>query len=121
MAKVKPSTLRSLSFNVLPRKVSQKGKKTKVQLAAVLQPQFGLNGAEIVAIIKGRKQRFRYSRQLERFIRDLKPNKENFRPLEKYLAKQIRKGEKNIALPLTQINENIVNGTAESFTVTYNP
>ncbi len=106
-----------LSFTVIPREVKKNHGRTKVKLAAVLQPIFGLDGAEIVATIKGRRKRFRYSRQLESFIRDNDLAKVHFKPLEKYLVKQINEGKKNPLPLISDLKIFLEEGNLPSFNV----
>lgn len=110
-----------LSFTVIPREVKKAHGKTKVKLAAVLQPLFGLDGAEVVATIKGRKKRFRYSRQLESFIRDNDLAKKHFKPLEKYLVKQINEGKKNPLPLISNLKTFLEQGQLPAFDVQITP
>ncbi len=114
MPSVKPV---SFSFNVVPREIIKKHGRTKVQLAAILQPLSGLNGAEIVATMQRRKKRFKYSRALKKFIHDNHFNKTFFKPLEKYLVRHIRASQHKKHLPINELRTFIAQGNMANFTV----
>jgi hypothetical protein len=100
----------------VPREVKKSKNRTRLTLAAILQPA-GINGAEIVASLHKRKKRFKYSRQLRRFISDNNLERSFFKPLEKYLVKQIRAGQNNVQLPLNTLLTFLQSGQGAKYNV----
>jgi hypothetical protein len=121
MTKTIPILPMPLSFNIVPRKISNKGGRVKVQLAAIVQPLLGLNQGEIVASIKKGKKKFTYSKALKTFISNNSLTKANFRPLETYLVAQIKMARGNLSQTIGSLKTFLDNGLAPSFTVTFAP
>jgi len=121
MASISSIKLKLLSFNIVPRLIQFERGKKKVVLAAVLQPQFGLNSAEIVASVKKGREKFAYSKKLRQYMYDNGMKKADFKPLEAYLVTQITLAKSNLAIPLANLEAYLKGKAVPTFIVDYQP
>jgi len=119
MASVRQVTLKPLSFNILPQQVSIKNGHKKLKLAAILQPQFKINGAQIIASLKDRKQKIHYSPELKKFIKKNNIEPTFFDPLVTYLSDQLTQAKKNPDIFLAILQTYLLNGQSPNFTVSF--
>lgn len=113
---VKPT---SLGFNLIPKKIKSKNGHNSVQLAAVLSPEFKLPTAELIATVKHHKTEFTYSHELKKFMKEMGIEKKEMKPLEQYLAVQVKKATKSVAVPIAMLNGYLENGITPNFSVTF--
>jgi hypothetical protein len=119
MAKVPKVSLNSLTFNLLPQEVKVRNSHRKLKLAAILQPQFGINGAQIVASLRDRKQKIKYSAPMLKFIKKNSLDQTLFAPLETFLKDQLKQAKKSPGLFLTILQTYLSNGQTPNFSVSY--
>lgn len=105
----------------LPKEVAIKQGQPKLKLAAILGQQFGLDSAEVVAQVKHHKKKVTYSKQFLQFMKENQFTKDDFKPLEDSLLKQVKKAEKKPELFLEMLQAYLTSGQAPDFTVTIEP
>lgn len=79
----------TLSITAIAKEKKETKGRQKMTSSYRVRSEVGLDGDFVVAVIKGRKNRFRYTRQFEQFIRQNKLNKLSLKPIEKYIWKKI--------------------------------
>lgn len=119
MATVRQVTLKPLRFDIFPQKMSVSGRHTKLQLAAILQPEFGVKRAQIIASLKGSRQKIHYSQEIKKFIKKSRLDLSFFAPLEAYLKDQLALQKRDPDLFLSLLKKFIKCGKTPDFTVSF--
>lgn len=119
MATVRQVTLKPLHFDILPQKISINGRHTKLQLAAILQPEFGVKRAQIIASLKGSRHKIHYSEEIKKFIKKNNLGQRFFAPLEAYLKDQLKEQKRHPDLFLKLLKRFIECGKIPDFTVSF--
>lgn len=107
------------TFMVLPTFIKVGSAHNELRLAAMLAPQYNIPDAQIIARREEGNVYFRYSRALRKFMRSLALSKEDFKPLEAYLTRKLKKGEKNLLPFVTILATYLETGKAPVFTLSF--
>jgi hypothetical protein len=121
MARVRMLQNMTMQFSLLPQQVTIKGNKQKLQLAAVLAPQFGFDQAKIIASVKGHKQKVTYSSQMRKFIRKNSLQKSIFKDLETQLLVQLQQAKNSPQATLSILAAYLQNGKTPDCSVHFHP
>lgn len=91
----------------------------QIKLAATLAPLYNIPDAEIIAHCAKGYARFYYSRALRKFMRAFALAKEDFKPLEKHLERQLKKANKNLLPCVSVLATYLQTGKAPVFTLSF--
>lgn len=106
-----------LSFALMPRMLKVKKGRAEIILAAIPSSPVLLPDAELLASIKNRKTKFVYNKKLKKLLKELNWTAKEMKPLEAYMAKQLKQGAKNPETMLTLIQEQLQNTPSPTFSV----
>lgn len=108
-------------FSIIPRVIRVGGSTTEIRLAAVLAAGFNATGAEIEAAYKNGKTTYTYSSAIKKFMKAQGLSSSAFKPLEAYLAKQIKSAKADPAPFVSMLDGYLKMGLAPSYTVSIDP
>ncbi len=104
-----------LTFYFVPKRIVVRSHASELTLGAVIAT---VAGAELTASLKNGKKHFTYSSAFKKYMRLQGYKRSDFKPLEKYLASQLKSAKKNPQPFIALLNTYLLSGAAPSYTIT---